>query len=405
MIPLQTSGVTDTELTHISGNKLMLSAVENLRSTGGEECSYLICHGTRPVVDFAQISDRRCNFFERAFPCLFPWGRGGMESLRQQGVDLSEHVRWALRYHDRRFRTHQTFIFVAFGIQQHRQALNSTRIQMNRQSFEREARCLSSITHSVLKKAVHEEQLRMPITDPNVCLLKKQIFAAASNVQGSDQSRTRLRSQLWSTAVFLGPPSLWITINPCDLHDPIVQVFAGENVDVDNLSTVNNVNKEQRARNVARDPYVAAKYFHTLICIVLDTLCGIKATSYSIHRKEGVFGKVAGYFGTVESQGRGSLHLHMLIYLSGVPTSSDLEAALKMEDFRRHVINFLKHNIHAEIPGVRSKDDPSQVMNNTEIAWSRPPNLTLTDSWYAIEVEKKEREVARAKQVREIFER
>ena len=43
-------------------------------------------------------------------------------------------------------------------------------------------------------------------------------------IQGSDQAHYRLRSEIWSTSTVLGPPSLWITINPSDLHDPIAQV-------------------------------------------------------------------------------------------------------------------------------------------------------------------------------------
>jgi hypothetical protein len=50
---------------------------------------------------------------------------------------------------------------------------------------------------------------------------------------GSDQSRQLYRGQIWGTCLLLGPPSLWITINPVDIHDPIVQVFAGEDIDMD----------------------------------------------------------------------------------------------------------------------------------------------------------------------------
>ena len=126
MIPLQSSGVTDTELVNVSVNELMLSAVHNLRRKSRPEDSYAIRYSARPVVDFPQQAKKRNNFFERAFPCLFPWGRGGIESVHQHGVDFTDHVRWAMRYHDCRFHTHQTFLFVAFGIHQRREALNST---------------------------------------------------------------------------------------------------------------------------------------------------------------------------------------------------------------------------------------------------------------------------------------
>ena len=47
-------------------------------------------------------------------------------------------------------------------------------------------------------------------------------------------------------SIMLNPPSLWITINPCDLHDPIAQVFAGENINLDNLWEKPGPSKERR---------------------------------------------------------------------------------------------------------------------------------------------------------------
>ena len=262
---------------------------------------------------------------------------------------------------------------------------------MNKKSFDQEAVRLAKISLTSLKKAVREEELHIPITDPNIHSLKSHIYAAAGHVQGSDVSRNRLHSQLWSTAIFLGPPSLWITINPCDLHDPIVQIFAGESVSMDHLRTTIGPDKEQRARNVARDAYAAAKYFHFLIQIVLETLCGIKASPCSLEIQEGVFGRVAGYFGTVESQGRGSLHLHLFLYLVDVPSSSELEYAFKTEDFRNRLVSFLKENIHAEIVGLHSKDDLQHIPNDVEVAWSQPPDPSEPDTEYNSEVNCMER--------------
>ena len=56
-------------------------------------------------------------------------------------------------------------------------------------------------------------------------------------MKGSNQSRVQLQSQIWSTCIMKNPPSLWITINPSDLHDPIAQIFAGEDINLDALFT------------------------------------------------------------------------------------------------------------------------------------------------------------------------
>lgn len=37
-----------------------------------------------------------------SFPTLFPYGMGGFEITRPVKVSYERHIRWALRYHDRR---------------------------------------------------------------------------------------------------------------------------------------------------------------------------------------------------------------------------------------------------------------------------------------------------------------
>ena len=103
----------------------------------GQEGAYAVRHGRDPVSDFPprpkngdsqeNRSDTSAepNFFEKAFPCLFPYGLGGIDARRPVEIDFPNHVRWALQYFDRRFRKHETFPFVCFGISQRRQALTS----------------------------------------------------------------------------------------------------------------------------------------------------------------------------------------------------------------------------------------------------------------------------------------
>ncbi|KZT03540.1 uncharacterized protein LAESUDRAFT_636720, partial [Laetiporus sulphureus 93-53] len=55
----------------------------------------------------------------------------------------------------------------------------------------------------------------------------------------------------------------------------------------------------------------------------------------------GVFGYVNAYFGTVESQGRGTLHLHMLIWLKDSPTSDEMSSLLRTEEFRQKMVAFI----------------------------------------------------------------
>ncbi|KIK28379.1 hypothetical protein PISMIDRAFT_91012, partial [Pisolithus microcarpus 441] len=286
VVPLQVSGTIDTDMTTITAQEMMAWGLSNLW-VEGREGAYAVRHGDCPVNDFGwprknavsvaeDVSDKQTNFFERAYPCLYPYGEGGIERQQEVPLDFVEHIRWAMRYHDRRFRKHETYPFVCFGILQRRQALGSAR----------------------------EEERNQPITDPAIRLLRQHLYSTAGRVVGTDQSRYQLRSQIWATSIMLNPPSLWITINPCDLHDPIAQVFAGENIDMDQFVRMLGPTKDVRAQNMAADPYAAAKFFHFMLKTIIHTLFGITATPHQLLHNKGVFGTVNAYFGVVESQGR-----------------------------------------------------------------------------------------------------
>ena len=403
-MPLQVSGAVDTDMSTLTANELMAWGLANLWKEG-KEGGYAVRHGRQPVSDFGRprVGEQRqddspnnCpNFFERAFPCLFPYGEGGIEGTQEVPVDLSEHVKWALRHHDHRFRTHETFPFVAFGIQQRRQVLSSARLQMQRKTFEKDTHLLSTITVDKLQKAQEEEERSQPITDPAIRLLRQHIYATGSRVTGSDQARYQLRSQIWAMSIMLNPPSLWVTINPCDLHDPIAQVFAGEHIDLDDFDARLGPSKEKRAENIATDPYAAAKFFHFLIKTILETLFGIRVGPQQVHSMPGVFGGVAAYFGVVESQGRGSLHLHLLLWLKGAPPMEEMEKLLKDSEFRQQVKDFITENLRAYLPGLESADSIKEIPNEVDVAYSRPPKPGSAD--YDQKLMDLERRVARSK--------
>lgn len=416
VIPLQVSGTIDTDLSNITANELMLWGLANLWKDG-REGGYAVRHSRQPVNDFpsrtpcdtippADISDSpldsstsiaSSNFFEKAFPCLYPYGCGGIEGCQPVRLDLREHVKWALQYHDRRFRREEKFAFVAFGILQKRQALLSARLQMKRKDFDADARLLMTITPEKLAQARREEDEHKPISDPAVRLLRKHIHATAGRIQGSDQSRYQLRSQIWATSVAKGPPSLWITINPNDLHDPIAQIFAGEEIDLDRFVRTARPDKHQRASNIAADPYAAARFFHFMVRTILTTLFGVEATPFKVNSRKGVLGKVSAYFGTVESQGRGSLHLHMLVWLEGSPTTTEMHHLLKEEAFRSRVVAYIKANIRSFTAGLESRTDIKKTPNEADIAFSRP--LHPDSPSFAADLPAYERRLARSQQV------
>ena len=298
VIPLSACTIVDTNLSTLSPADVLSSGMSNM-TTAAKETAYGVRHGSRPVRDFPPAKATRhsgvvneSDFFERAFPCLFPWGQGGFYRLRSVKVEFREHVQWALRYADHRFRVHDTFPFVAFGIVQCQQALAAATIRMKTKRFQKDYQMLRTITLDKLRHAQVEEEANKPITNPAVQILKRHVTATLGRVMGSDQTRYQMRSQIWSTTMCKGPPTLWMTINPSDLHDPIAQVLVGEDIHLNQFTSKMGPSAHQRAQNLAKDPYAASEYFHFIVEAIFETLFQIKTTKYKVTLKKGVLGQV-----------------------------------------------------------------------------------------------------------------
>ena len=69
-------------LTRLTASDLLLWGLSNLWKSG-KEGGYAARHGQEPVNNFGRRRDENGestpNLFERAFPCLFPYGVGGIE--------------------------------------------------------------------------------------------------------------------------------------------------------------------------------------------------------------------------------------------------------------------------------------------------------------------------------------
>ncbi|KIL66814.1 hypothetical protein M378DRAFT_62686, partial [Amanita muscaria Koide BX008] len=275
------------------------SAVSNLVNEG----TYEVRFGQRFVRDFPDRSaagKNLPNYSASAFPTLFPYGIGGVES--QTELSFIEHIRYCLLFSDRRFRIHQSFPFVMFGLYQKRQALSSARLQVQRRDFERDMKEILQVSREDLKATAAEQERSLPVSDQKVKKLLANVKLTSGRVIGTDQSRASLRSKIWSVALFMGPPSIWMTINLADIHDPIAQLFCGEDINMDNFNDLQgrSANNVIRAQNIARDPYAGAKYFHVMILIILETLFGIRTTCKRTYSKQGLLGRVSAFVGAVE---------------------------------------------------------------------------------------------------------
>jgi len=103
-------------------------------------------------------------------------------------------------------------------------------------------------------------------------------------------------------------PAFWMTINPSDLRNPLVLLLAGVEYSGDAFPAANATIRRATATS---NPVAVAQFFHHTCKGIFDGLLGSNTD------RVGILGLVANHFGVVETNGRGMLHLHALVWLTG----------------------------------------------------------------------------------------
>jgi hypothetical protein len=148
-------------------------------------------------------------------------------------------------------------------------------------------------------------------------------------------------------------PAFWLTINPSNLQNPLVLMLAGAPYST-NIAT-SAVHKII----ATSDPVAVARFFHTTCKAILDGLLGSKPG------ETGILSDISNYFGVVESNGHGMLHLHALVWAQGNLDFIHLHDRILTDGlFATRMIQYLesvvRHSIHCIDP-----DDPETSISHT----------------------------------------
>lgn len=101
-------------------------------------------------------------------------------------------------------------------------------------------------------------------------------------------------------------------MNLAHIKDPLVALLNGKTID-----EALNMTTHDRKKLVADDPVAAVEYFHIIISSILHHLfmCNYSFLSkQETNLKKSPFGNIIGYYGMIECQTRGLLHLHVLLW-------------------------------------------------------------------------------------------
>jgi len=180
-----------------------------------------------------------------------------------------------------------------------------------------------------------------------------------------------MRNEIWSMISFIGAPSWFITFSPADNRHPIHLYFA----DTKERFSPTIRSSDECYQLIANNPVAGAQFFHFMVETFIEHVLGVGKH----HR--GVYGNTSAYYGTVEQQGRLTLHLHLLLWIKGALTPQEIRDQIMdpNSEFQQKMVEYLE-SVHqgeflmGSIEEIRHNVDAAEQNKNYQ-----PPTHTLPD--------------------------
>ncbi|CAF1523429.1 unnamed protein product, partial [Rotaria sordida] len=274
-IPISASGVLDVNGSSVSSDEITDYLLHKIKNDGTKEqmdteSVYLIPHSSKPVNEYFNPK-----LFVGLCPTLFCYGHGAPEDQsRPVKVNLREHMRYLLSYNDRRFETNHSFIFVVFNLLQRRDACFHVQLIATKPYFRVSADEIQSLKSKDIEIALDYISKKTYSSESSSALNKllHHIKTIGGRVMVLAYSRTVLHTRIHALIYNQGLPSIFLTLNPADIHSPVALYFADIKLDLDNIQMEQLMDNYKRAEIIASHPVATAKYFHLLISNILDTM-------------------------------------------------------------------------------------------------------------------------------------
>ncbi|KAJ6437585.1 membrane protein [Purpureocillium lavendulum] len=307
-------------------------------------------------------------FFAKTFPTLFPFGVGGprlaeetileagtaTHGLRGRAVEAEAAAedlvssrslnlrRWAdivLRRHGGRFGLHHIFAFLVFNMGVRSRNRRVSMLSVTRKNFRKVERIVRSMTTERLAAARVELERSGKTTDDGVKELLRSLSVYGHRQPMSREVRLNMRRKIQSLIVGCGVPAIWFTINPNDITNLVkLRLAAHRTRDPDAAEEFLEglENAYRRTRPAISDPMSSAEFFHREMKLFFDHYVKVGHDS--------VFGRISKYYDAIETNERGALHVHGLLWLHGNAHLSSLLADIDGDDqaaYRERVTRYV----------------------------------------------------------------
>ncbi|KZV94291.1 hypothetical protein EXIGLDRAFT_715631 [Exidia glandulosa HHB12029] len=329
----------------INGVAYDFLTADNLDAVKATTWNHMIRGGSALAVPHGPSPDtlwHNPDLFPNMFPWLFPYGVGGVCNARiQGGISEHAHKRHLLMYHDKRFQHDREFALVAFNQEQILSGSRAGAFLSTKSKFNRLVDMVLDIDHSVFGRVAEKLQAdprAKPETDEEMACFRvlSELDMVNAHVPGSVTAKRYQRNELWSLLSYMGAPTWFITFAPTDINHPICLYLAGDNNSFE-PAKISLLSPSERWRLIAHNAVASARFFHLFVKVFIEEI--LKWDDV----RQGLFGDTNAFYGTVEQQGRLTLHLHLLLWIRYAISPEEIKRRLldPDSDFQLRMVAYL----------------------------------------------------------------
>ena len=330
--PFVVHGLSGDEYATMTTDALKAVALEHLTSNNK---ILFVGHSQDPLSIY-----KNPQLFPSMMPWLFPFGLGGIKNPNHnRNTSTLEYKKRLLMYHDKRFQKDENFPLIAWNHEQISSATTAAFLTTHKANFQEIVQRLHGLDMNLLQslidrlKAGHRVKPETEM-EKSCYKLLQDIDVAASHVQGSAGSKKAMRNEIWSLISYIGMPTWFITFSPVDAKHPICLYLAD-----DKIEFKPEIRDDSEAfRLIAHNPVAAARFFHFIVQTFIKEVLGVETDH------PGIYGDTQAYYGTVEQQGRLTLHLHTLVWIKNALSPQDIREKIMdpNSDFQEKLVAYLE---------------------------------------------------------------
>ena len=311
-------------------------------------------HGARPVQEY-----REERFYSDSFAHLFVNCQAVPLADRPTPLSIDDFFMHCFLHVDPRWRKDISFMFVALNNTMRREAMQNVFLKLRPSTLAACNQQFGQITSERLTAIANnmKDPVNYPVSAETSKIgrfLRERVETTQSSVELTNGNKKMLRRWLKNMMVAYGLPAFWATANPNDLSSQwFLKLAVMDEAEI--LQAVDgmaNITAFMQGQFVANNATRAAQFFHAICQSFFQTLIN-------------TLGDVKAYFGVVEAQGRGTLHMHMLIWIKGYHTVSQIDEKLKDAAFRERIKDYVSALVSTSMPTPLPADEDGTVPEDT----------------------------------------